>query len=108
EPLHALAGRPQLDLDAGLLPLLLGLGEPQAALAAGEERAGDLVEVALDGVERLREAALDRVRELGAELLELGEAFLEVGALRGELLEAHLLGLVFLGRERVDGAELLA
>ena len=80
----------------------------EAALAAGEERAGDLVEVLLHRVERLGEALLDRVRELLAELLELGEAVLEVDALRGELLEAHLLGLVLLLRERIDGAERLA
>ena len=92
----------------GSFVLVLGIGEPEAALAAGEERAGDFGEVLLHRVERLGEALLDGVGELLAELLELGEALLEVDALRGELLEALLLGLVLLLRERIDGAELLA
>ena len=64
EPLHPLAGRAQLHLDAWLLVLavVLGLGQPQAALAAREERRRHLREVLLDGVERLGEAALDRLR----------------------------------------------
>src|SRR5207248_8797353 len=61
-----------------------------------------------DRVERLGEAALERLRQLVAELLELGEARLEVGALRGKLLEPLLLRLVLLVRERVDLAERLA
>ena len=69
---------------------------------------GDLGKLLLHRVERLGEAALDRVGELLAELLELGEALLEVDALRGELLETHLLGLVLLLRERIDRAERLA
>ena len=68
-----------------------GLGEPQAALAAGEERRRDLGEVALHRVEGLVEPALDRLGQLGAQLLELGEALLEILALRRELLEARLL-----------------
>ena len=59
--MHALAGGPQLDLDPRLLALLLGLGQPQPAFAAGEERRRDLVEVPLDGRERLGEARLDRL-----------------------------------------------
>ena len=61
EPGDALPGRPQLDLDARLLALLLRLGQAQPALAAGEERRGDLGEVLLHGVEGLLEAALDRL-----------------------------------------------
>src|SRR5438132_11873115 len=45
QPLHLLAGRPQLDLDARLLLLVVGLRDAQAALAAREERRCDLGEV---------------------------------------------------------------
>ena len=62
----------------------------------------------LHGVERLGEAPLDRLGQLGAQLLELGEARLEVLALRRELVEPLLLGVVLLLRERVDLAERLA
>ncbi len=85
---HALPGRAQLDLDAGLFALLLGLGHPQPPLAAGEERRSDVVEVLLDGGERLGEACLDGLRQIVAELLELVEAGLEVGPLHGQLLRA--------------------
>ena len=64
--------------------------------------------MAADGVEGLGEAALDRLRQLVAELLELREARLEVGPLGGELLQPRLLRLVLLVRERVDLAERLA
>src|SRR5207253_7008325 len=77
-------------------------------LAAGEERARDLREVAFHGRERLREAPLDRLRQLAAELVELGERALEVAALRPQLLEVLLLALVLLLRERVDAAQRLA
>ena len=66
------------------------------------------MEVLLDRREGLGEARLDRRRQLVAQLLELVEALLQVGALDGELLEALLLGVVLLLRERVDLAELLA
>ena len=45
EARDALAGRPELDLDARLAALVLRLDEPQPALAAGEERRRDLLEV---------------------------------------------------------------
>ena len=49
---HLLAGRAKLDLDSRLgvlvLALELGLGQPQASLAAGEERRGDFLEVVAD------------------------------------------------------------
>src|SRR5262249_11737275 len=57
---------------------------------------------------RLLEAPLDRLGQLPAKSLELCEAPLEVGALHQELVEALLLGLVLLLRERVHLAELLA
>src|SRR3954471_1389090 len=104
----ALPGRAQLDLDPGLLVLLLRLGQPEPPLAAGEERCGHLAEVLLDRRERLGEAGLDRPCQVVAELLELVEALLQVGALHRELLEPLLLGVVFLLRERIDLAELLA
>src|SRR5439155_1727419 len=59
EACDALAGRPQLDLDAGLA--VLGLGQAEAALPAGKQRRGDLREVVANGGEGLLEPALDRV-----------------------------------------------
>ena len=103
-----LARGAQLDLDAGLgtLPLsLLDLGQAEAALAAGKERLRDLGEVRLDRAEGLLEALLDRLGQVVAQLLELGEAPLEIRALHGELLKPFLLGVVLLLGERVDVAE---
>src|SRR5581483_1436939 len=107
QPGDALPGRPELDLDPRLLALLAVLRHPQPALPAREERRRHLVEVPLDRGERLGEARLDRVRQVVPELLELGEALLEVVALGGQLLQPRLLRLVLLLRKRVDLAELL-
>ena len=101
------AGR-ELDLDPRLVALLLGLGQPQAAVAAREERRGDLGEVPLHGVEGLGEAPVDRLGQLVAQLAQLVERALEVLALRAQLRQALLLLRVLLLRERVDAAELLA
>ncbi len=49
EPRDALARRPQLDLDPELPVRLVGLDEPESALAAREERRGNLLEVLGDG-----------------------------------------------------------
>ena len=62
----------------------------------------------LHRVEGLGETPLDRLGQLGAELLELGEARLEILALRRELVEPRALGVVLLLRERVHLAERLA
>src|SRR5438874_7149779 len=71
---HALAGRAQLDLDPWLRTVvgtvLVRLAQPQTALAAGEERLGDVGEVPLHGGERLLEAALDRLGQLLPQLLQ--------------------------------------
>src|SRR5204862_7794003 len=53
------------------------------------------------------EPPLDRLRELHAQLLELGKALFEILALRGQLLEPRLLRVVLLLRERVHLAERL-
>src|SRR6185312_3066877 len=91
----------------GRLLVLPALGQHQPARAAREERRRDLVEVRAHGRERVGEAALDGLGQLRAQLLELGEALLEVLALQGELLQPLLLGLVLLLGERVDAAERL-
>src|SRR5207302_6769157 len=110
-PLHALAGGTQLDLYARCVVavvLVFSLGQPPVALASGEDGRGDVLGVAADRVERLREAPLHRFGQLVAQLLELVEARLEVGPLRDELLEPLLLRCVLLVRERVDLAQRLA
>ena len=56
----------------------------------------------LDGGKRLFEPPLDGLRQLAPQVLELGEAPLQVLALRLQLREPLLLGLVLLFRERVD------
>ena len=66
------------------------VGELKPAFAAGEERGGDLVEIALHRVEGLVEPALDRLGQL-VQLLELGEAQLEILALHRELVESRAL-----------------
>ena len=58
--------------------------------------------------EGLLEAALDRLGQLGAQLLELLQARLEVGALLGQLGQALLLTVVLLLGQRVDLPERLA
>jgi len=63
--------------------------------------------VRADRREGLVEATLDRLGQLGAQLLELLQARLEVGALVGELGEPLPLALVLLLGERVDLAERL-
>src|SRR5262249_54870897 len=95
-----------LDLDP--LAAALGVDEREPALAAREERAGDVGEVARDGLEGLGEPRVDGLGQLGAQLLELGEAALDVLALLDEAVQALLLALLVGLRERVDLAELLA
>src|SRR4051812_37060736 len=110
EPRHALAGRPQLDLDPGfrLVVVPFGLRQPQPSLAAGEQRLRHVCEVALDRLESLLEPPLDGLRQVVAQLLQLGQRRLEIGALRRQLVQALVLGLVLLLREGVDLPELLA
>ncbi len=92
----------------GSVSFLLRLGQPQPAVTPGEERRGDLGEVALDGVEGLLEAPLDGLGQIVAQGLQLVERAFEILALRAQLVEPLLLGGVLLLRERVDAAELLA
>src|SRR5262249_6625448 len=99
---HLLAGGTELDLDARGLVLLLGVGQAQPALAAGEQRRRALGEVRLDVRERLGEPLLDRARQVVAQLLELREARLEVLPLRRELDQPFLLLFVLLLRQRID------
>ena len=107
QPADALARRAQLDLDPRLLVVALGLGEAEPPLAAGEQRRGHLGEVRLHRRIRLGEAAVDRLRQLAAQLVQPGEAQLQVRGLRAQLGEMLLLAVVLLLRERVDAAECL-
>src|SRR5204863_7629481 len=95
------AGRPELDLDAGRLVVLASLRQPEPALSAREERRGDICEAVAHGRERLLEAAVHRLGELGAKLLQLGARTLDVRPLRLELLETGSLALVLLLRKGV-------
>ena len=52
--------------------------------------------------------ALDGVRQLGAQPLELVERGLEIAPLRRQIVEPRLLGVVFLLRERIDTPERFA
>ena len=61
----------------------------------------------LDGREGLGEPRLDGLRQVVAKLLELVQAALQILALRRQLLQALLLGVVLLLRERVHLAERL-
>ena len=101
------AGRSSTSTPASASPSssALRLDEPQPALAAGKQRRGDLLEVLRDGSEGLREPALDRLGELRAQPLELLEAPLEVLALRLQVGQPLLLGVVLLLGERVHLAE---
>src|SRR5207302_7823221 len=103
-----LACGPQLDFDTGLGHALVRLGQAQAALAAREQRRRDLAEVGANGGERVRKAPFDRLGELGAQLLELDEASLQILPLCCELVEPPFLVLVLLLRQRVHLAERLA
>ena len=89
----------------GSLALLLGDRQQQAPGATREEGGRHLGEMGLDGRVRLREATLDGLGELGAQLLELSQRALEVVTLLGELGEALPLALELLGGERVHLAE---
>ena len=84
---YALARRPELDLDARLAavvgPVLVRLAQPETSFSSGKERLGDIGEVLLDSGERFVEPALDRLAQLVSELLELGEAPLQVLPLSG-------------------------
>ncbi len=108
QPGHLLASGAKLHLDPGLALLVVGLGQAQASLSAREQRGRDLREVLLHVGERLGEALLDGTREVVPKRLELGEALLEIGALRRELDEPLLLLVVLLLRQRVDLPERLA
>src|SRR5262249_40276024 len=103
----ALARRSELNLDAGAVLVLALLGQRETPFAAGEERRSHLREVALHCLERLGEAALDRLYQLAAQVLELVQAALEVLSLLRDVLQAGLLLLVLLARKGVDSAELL-
>ena len=82
--------------------------EPQAAAAAREEVADDLLEVRGRRGEGLLEGLLDAAVRVADQALELAQRGLEVLALAFELLDVLERLLVLLLRERVDRAELVA
>ena len=82
--------------------------EPQAAAAAREQVADDLLEVRGRRGEGLLEGLLDAAVGVADQALELAQRGLEVLALAFELLDVLERLLVLLLRERVDRAELLA
>ena len=99
--------RRRLTAEHARRPVALG-DEAQATAAAGEQLAGQLLEVACGGLEGLLERLADLAVGVGDQLLELAQRRLEIGALALELLDVlDRLGVLLL-RERVDRAELLA
>ena len=101
------AGRSSTSTPGSSPPVLLGLDEPQPALAAGEERRRDLLEVLGDGVRTsLRSAARPSRRARRAASRAPSGSASRSCALRLELREPLLLRLVLLLRERIDLAEL--
>src|SRR5690606_39614490 len=85
---------------------VVGVGEQQPALAAGEQPAEDALELARGVGERLGEDGLDALVDLADDLLEVGARLLEVGELLGEEQVPLLERGVLLQRERVYPAEL--
>src|SRR5262245_40803757 len=105
QPLDLLARRPGLDVDAGGQHVV-GLGQHQAALAAGEQPREDLLELGRGVGERRREHLLDPVIDLFDHGEQVPPGLLEVFELGGEERVALLQRRELLQGERVDLAEL--
>src|SRR6266511_2297898 len=101
---HALAGWPRLDLDAGG-EQVVGLGQDQAAVAAGEQQGEGALELRGDVAEGLAEDLADALVDGADHLEEVPAALLEVLQLAGEEGVALLEGIELLQGERVDAAE---
>src|SRR5499433_3932951 len=105
QPLDLLARRPGLDVDAGGQHVV-GLGQHQAALAAGEQPREDLLELGRGVGERRREHLLDPVIDLFDHGEQVPPGLLEVFELGGEERVALLQRRELLQGERVDLTEL--
>src|SRR4030095_4874635 len=104
EAAGALAGRAGLDLDAAGQQVV-GLGEDEAALAAGEQQPEGALELLGHVLEGLAEDLTDAVVDRPDDLEEVAAALLQVLELAGQEGVALLQGLELLEGERVDPAE---
>jgi len=104
DPLGALAARGRVDVDLAL-ERIVGVGQPELALAAAEQGGEHPGEVGLDGGEGLQEHAAGGAVDLADGLDQRLPGAHQVVALGGEELEPlHLLG-VLLDRQRIDRAD---
>ena len=106
QPLDLLAGRPRLDLDAGGQHVV-GVGEQQPALAAGEQRRKHLLELAFHVDVGLGEHLQDAVVDVGDDVEQILAGRLDVLELGGQEVVALLQRGELLQRQRIDPAELV-
>src|SRR5215472_17179333 len=106
QPLDLLARRPGFDVDARG-EHVVGLGQHQPALAAGEQPREDLLELGRGVGEGRREHLLDPVIDLFDHGEQVPPGLLEVLELVGQERVALLEGRVLLQGQRVDLAELV-
>src|SRR2546423_14451857 len=77
----ALARRPRVDVDAGLVGIL---ARPERRLTAVEQPLEEHAELTIDGLERRAELLRDRGREIVGERAQVGHRLVEVRPLLGE------------------------
>src|SRR5215470_12993944 len=106
QPLDLLARGPRLEVDPGRQHVV-GLGQDQLALAAGEQAPEDLLELPGGVLEGGREHLLDPVVHLLDDGQQVAAGLLEVLELRGEERVPFLQGRVRLQGQRVHLAELV-
>ena len=104
EPLDLLAGRPRLDLDAGV-EHVVGVGEDQPPLAAGEQPGERRLEGLLHVGVGLGEDLLHPRVDLADDVEQVVAGLLEVLELLGEEAVPLLQRRELLERQRVDRAE---
>jgi hypothetical protein len=106
QPLDLLPRRAGLDVDAGGQHVV-GVGEHQPALAAGEQPGEDPLEGLLDVAVRLGEDLLDPLVDLLDDVEQVAPGLLQVVELFGQEPVPLLHRVVLLQRERVDPPELV-